>query len=49
MIEGILDLFLHFEIDERDRTGGRTEREIELGVIGKGRSHGTHKEDRQFF
>ena len=48
MTEGILDWFLHIEMDERDRTGGRIEREIELGVIGKGRCHGTHKEHSQF-
>ena len=35
-------------MDERDRTGGRIEREIELGVIGKGRCNGIHKEHIEF-
>ena len=32
------------EMDERDIKGGRIDREIELGVIGKGRCNEIHKE-----
>ena len=35
-------------MNERDRTGVRTEREIELGVIGNGRSHRIHKNTNNF-
>ena len=34
--------------DERDRTRGRPQREVELRVIGNGRSHGIHKNTDRF-
>ena len=35
-------------MNERDRTGVRTEKEIELGVIGNGSNHGIHKNTDSF-
>ena len=42
MIEGFLS-YLRLEVDESNKTGGRTEKGDRTREIGNGRSHGIHK------